>query len=341
MSDFVTSFKEFRATARVSSWGDSGSGKSRLIMSMPRRTGVFPLEKNSRTSLQDLLDLEPDPDNVLVIPKYDFMHVDVPDDVVNMQDLEAYYKKLCMEADAYAAKHGTAPSYPNKKLLYKSTEESALQQHYVDYIDKLKSTARGIVQQKGVMSIAVDSGTEMYDAFCVSVLGRRPRFGDAATDLSPIHTEIKMFLNNFASLNVLVTHHPKLEFKSVQTKSGKSAAAPTGNNLADGWKKMSFNTNIEVEHMRVTSEADLTMLKLVWYRKDAKMGDYALLIKKVHGAMSRLPKSKDGQGVLLNHEINFANLVFRCYPNTDLVNDWGYTEEEVERFVISPEDYYV
>lgn len=319
-------------TLHVMSHGESATGKTRLALSMPRSVGVLPLERNSRESLIDMLRYDHDPDNALLIPNINLMTADLPSHVLDNDEFEAEHQRLRTEAEA-KAKAGAKPAYPDKVVLRRSMEEEALRQYYIDHIDNLKSVGRAIARQPGVKSVLIDPGTLLYDAFCISVLGRRPRFGDKGTDMSPIHTDMGLFMQNFANVNVLVTHQSKAEFKG---------ATPTGNFISDGWKRLSYMTTVDLEHVQVKDDVTKQMVKLQYGRKDVKLGDYVCLIKKAH-ANTALTRVRDGRGVMVNWEINWAQLLLRIYPDMEMsefVDYWGYTDEELNRWLVNAEEYY-
>ena len=130
MSDleFVNTFKEVDpiATERVMSSGDTGSGKTRLIDTMPGMVGVLPLEPNSRTTLENRQIISGQKSKLL-IPKMNFMFLqDLPDKILTKEEFEAYYAGLCAEEDSNAAKQKRKPQYPDKKAQAMIMEEGAI-----------------------------------------------------------------------------------------------------------------------------------------------------------------------------------------------------------------------
>ncbi len=337
--EFVTSFKELDpiCTERVMSSGDTGSGKTHLITTMPGRVGILALEPNSRTTLEQRDEDSRHPGTKLLIPKLNFMYLkDLPDRILTKAEFDKYYENACREEDSNAAKNKRPPQYPDKKAMATFLEEGAIQVYYHDLTMQIEAYVRSMVRRE-ISSAAIDSGTELFDIYCLAHIGRRPKFGDRAADLSPINADLRRLLHQFSSrCNLLVTHHEKSEFK---VKPGEKTATPTGEMIADGWKRINYNMSIYVQHIWITDKTKLAYVQQVHHRKDAKLGQYACCIMKAHGNYS-LPKRKDGRGVLLDHEINFANLLLRVYPDRDLIEDYGYTEEEVEDLVLNSEEIW-
>lgn len=289
--EFTSGFDTETLTTRIVSYGHTGSGKTRFGLTLPKRIGLLPLESNSIVTWRKFMMEHKWLREALLTPKVDMTGVSIPEGKTEEE------------------------------------EEELTIAHYSKLFKQLQIAARGLVE-RGVRSVVIDSGTELFDVACNSVIGRKPRFGDDAKDLSPINTLLRNYLHLFRNQNLLVTHHTKLEFKS--PIPGKKAI-PTGNSLADGWKRIGYASDIEIEHMRVSDDADVMNVKVMWHRK-VRVGDYVALIKKAHGN-PYLVRNKEGLGVLKNGEINFANLVLRVWPDSDLVRDWGFDEEEVERWL--------
>lgn len=337
--EFVTNFSQVTgsrlAKIRAMSSGDTGSGKSRLAFSMPRqnRIGIFPLEPNCRTSLDRIIVMEPDPESVYLIPQFNFMHLDLPENITDPDWFEQYYDRRCKELQAAAANEKKTYYQPNKDDMRQALDEKNIRTYYLGLWNDIKSIGR-VFSNKKISSALIDSGTELYDIVCLALLGRRPRFGDKAADLSVIHYELRMFMNLFKDSNLLITHHEKAEFRSFD-----NVAKPTGMMIHDGWKRLGYNMDLYIEHIKIDNDDKLRYVKTKFHRKDAKLTDYAAIVRK-STARPMLVGAKDGSGVLLNHEISFAQLINRVWPNTDLIDDWGYTEEEVLRFVTAAEEYY-
>lgn len=336
--EFVTSFSQVTgnklAKVRAMTSGDTGSGKSRLAFSMPRanRIGIFPLEPNCRTSLDRIIAMEPDPESVYLIPQFNFMHLDLPENITDPDWFEKYYEKRCADLQAKAVAEKKNYIEPDKDTMRQALDEQNIRTYYLDLWNKIKSIGR-VFANKQISSALVDSGTELYDIVCLAHLGRRPRFGDKAADLSVIHYDLRMFLNLFKNSNLLITHHEKAEFKSHD-----NVAKPTGMMIHDGWKRLGYNMDLYIEHIKVDNDDKVRYVKTKFYRT-VKLGQYAAIIRK-STARPMLVGAKDGSGVFVDHEINFAQVISRIWPNTDLMDDWGYSEEEVLRFVVAAEEYY-
>ncbi len=336
--EFVTSFNQVTggklAKVRAMTSGDTASGKSRLAFSMPRqnRIGIFPLEPNCRTSLERIVAMEPDPESVYMIPQFNFMHLDLPENITDPDWFEKYFEKRCEELKAKAIAEKKNYIEPDKDVVRQAIDEKNIRTYYLDLWNKIRSIGR-VFANNQVSSVLIDSGTELFDIVCLAHLGRRPRFGDKAADLSVIHYDLRMFLNLFKNNNLLMTHHEKAEFKSFD-----NVAKPTGMMIHDGWKRIGYNMDLYIEHIRVDNDDKIRYIQTKFYRK-VKLGQYAAIIRKATARPS-LVGAKDGSGVLVDHEISFAQVITRVWPNTDLIEDWGYTEEEVLRFVVAAEEYY-
>lgn len=156
-------------------FGKAGSGKSRLLCTMPGKTGVIPLDRKTRRTLERVAVEMALPKGKIVMPKEDFIRVINP------------MKLIMMEPDAQM-------------------------KFYRDHFNKVKDAIWTLAEDAKVESIGIDTGSQMAEDCLFANYGRDSKI--YPRDRGAFNSELKQLFASISHKQVLVTHESRAIWKN-------------------------------------------------------------------------------------------------------------------------------
>lgn len=199
----------------VASFGLAGSGKSRLICTMPGKVGVVPLDRKTRPTIERAAKELGLPLSKFLFPKDDFIRHAQPMMLTLM-------KPDCEKEPVLDPKRG----YPTCCAIH----------YYKWHTNRIKDAVYSLIELPGVDSIAIDTGSQLNEDILYSHYGRAQRI--MPRDRGPANQDWKDLFNSLSAKHCLITHQAREVWKNDK---------PSGKFEWDGFGRVDYYTNIVVE----------------------------------------------------------------------------------------------
>lgn len=158
----------------VCNFGEHGTGKSRLGVTMPGRIGVIPLDRKTRgTIIRDRQIINPT--KKILLPKEDFIR-------------HAQPMQLAMMT-------------PEKSIEY-----------YRKHVNAIKNACWTLAECKDVQSIFIDSGSQLWEDILFANYGRNQKI--MPRDRGSANQEMKDLLASLQDKHLMITHRAKEIWKN-------------------------------------------------------------------------------------------------------------------------------
>lgn len=230
----------------VASFGEAGTGKTQLITTMPHPIGVIPLDRKTRRTIAKANESS---GKKIYFPKEDFIRHAKPMEVALMKPEEAM---------AYYTKHLTA----------------------------IKDAIFSFAERKDIVSVAIDSGTQLWEDIEFAHFGRAQRI--MPRDRGPANQEMRDILNALQDKHLIITHQAKEIWRNDK---------PTGKFEWAGWSKLDYYVSVLIEHTGPPADKD-----------------FGLTIRQCQDAPELI-----GEKLLTGDMISFDNLAINIYPEWEVV----------------------
>lgn len=280
---------------RVGSCGGPRSGKTHFAFTAPKKIGLIPLDANSIPTfkkLEDDLGME----GMVYYPKRELF---------GEREIRAVMKPLRLSAVDRQNNQG------------KATAESAkLEQEIISFyrslVDRITDLAMTYYEMEDVETVVVDTGLQLYDFMQFAHFGRLANVQQR--NRGPINQEMRDFIN--ACPKHLVMIHPMKE----DYRDDK----PTGRMVIDGWKHLSVNMNVCIEHFKIDDRYSKRQWVEEWKRNDTEydddeMGEYPVFGMIVYDSQTNPLLGRD-RSVLLGTRCNFPCLAAEVFGGDP--SDW-------------------
>ena len=248
-----------RENLAICNFGDSGTGKTRLIATAPGPVGVIPLDRKTRATVErvrkDLF-----PDKKILFPREDFI------------------------------RHGEP-----MKLAMMSPDESI--KYYRTHVNKVKDAAYSLAERKDIKTIAIDSGSQLWEDILFANYGRNQKI--MPRDRGSANQEMKDFLNSIQNKHLIITHRSREMW--VNDK-------PSGEFDVAGFNDIGYYVNLLIEHR---------------LRQKPKKGDgnFQVRVKMCQARAGLMFDDRDEIESLTDELITFQNIAVAVYPDSDF-GDW-------------------
>lgn len=246
----------------VGSFGASNVGKTRFIATMPDNhgegfIGCIPLNRKTRRTLEREAIVN---SKRILFPKQDFIRLAKPMELA------------LMSVDATRA-------------------------FYKEHLTNIRNALFTLVERKDVVSIAIDSGTQLSEDTLFSEYGRTEKI--LQRDRGAYNQDMKEILDVCQDKHFVITHESTGVYVNDKQVPGKSTWK--------GYGRLDFNVNIIVEHT-FKSTPNVTVDK-----NDLEFG--------LHVRLCQDRPDLIGDKILENDDITFQMLALTIYPDSD-VSDW-------------------
>ena len=154
----------------VGSFGKAGSGKTRLILTMPGKIGAICLDRKSRRTIERGAEQLGLPKGKIVLPKEDFVRLARPMELAMM------------------------------------TNDNAMV-FYREHVNRIKDAVFTLAERSDIDSIAIDSGTQMTEDVLFANYGRDQKI--MPRDRGLFNSEMKQLFAGIQNKHVLVTHEAR------------------------------------------------------------------------------------------------------------------------------------
>jgi hypothetical protein len=154
----------------IASYGLAGSGKSRLLATLPGKVGVVPLDRKTRHTIERAAIELGLSNGKILFPKEDYIRHQAPMQVAMME--------------------------PDKAIEY-----------YRQHVNRIKDAVFTLVERSDIDSIGIDSGTQLWEDILFSHFGRAQRI--MPRDRGAANQDIRDILNSCASKFFIITHQAK------------------------------------------------------------------------------------------------------------------------------------
>lgn len=228
----------------IANYGEAGTGKTELIATMPDPIGVIPLDRKTRRTLARAKEKY---GKRIFFPEQDFVRHAKPMELAMMK--------------------------PEEAITY-----------YTRHLNAIKDAIFTFAERKDIQSIAIDSGTQLWEDILFAHFGRAQRI--MPRDRGAVNQDMKDILNSLQDKHLMITHQATEVWKNDK---------PTGKFEWAGFSKLDYYVNVIVEHTYKAGEFGLTV-RLCQDRPD--------LI---------------GEKILTDEAINFEMLATTIYPDGDWV----------------------
>lgn len=205
----------------IASFGEQGSGKSRLGGTFPEPIGVIPLDRKTRYTIAKTAS---EMGKKVLIPEIDLIRVENPMRLAMMKDDcgDGKRPKLLDPAPTCCSIH-----------------------YYRWHVNRVKEVAFRYCEMPDskCKSIILDTGSQFCEDVLFACYGRTQKI--MPRDRGMYNQELIDFFNAIGNKHLLITHKAKDIWKGEGNE-----AKPTGEFKAKAWKEIGYHVNIEIEHYR-------------------------------------------------------------------------------------------
>lgn len=226
----------------VSTYGEPGVGKSRLIGTAPGNIGVIPMEHKSR---QSILKAAAEFGRTVIMPERDLLRVGNPMRI-------ALLPAACVTAETYASKNWKDEDKEkqaaremdriSKELVMDGPEPECCAMHaYRAHINRVKSVAFRMAEDDDIRTIAIDTFGQFVEDMLFANYGRTDKI--IPLEKKSFNQEVRDFLNAISHKNLILTHHSAQIWKDNKPVPGKTKPASS-------FAKIGHYTSVAVHQKR-------------------------------------------------------------------------------------------
>jgi len=159
----------------IGTFGPAGSGKTRLTVTMPGKTGVIPLDRKQRRTIENAAAEMKLPKGKIIFPKDDFVRLAKPMELVMMD------------------------------------QESAMK-FYREHVNRIKDAIFTLAERKDVTSISIDPGTQLCEDVLFANYGRDQKI--YPRDRGAYNSEMKQILASIQHKHVVIPFESRAIWKN-------------------------------------------------------------------------------------------------------------------------------
>lgn len=194
-------------------FGEQGTGKTRLLTTMPDPIGIIPLDRKCRATVSRIAE---ELGKVVVFPKADFIRVENP-------------MRLSMLKP-------TCGGNVEVKLTDKEPRYCCAIHYYRWHVNRIKAAAYRLYDHPDIRSIGIDTGTQLWEDILFAHYGRSERI--MPRDRGPANQEMIEFLNCLSGKHLAITHKAREVWKNDK---------PTGRYEWAGFPHLGYHVNVIAE----------------------------------------------------------------------------------------------
>lgn len=245
-------------------YGEHGTGKTRLIVTAPSKdssgaVGVVPLDSKTRATIRDA-----------------------------RRELSLEHKRFKFPAEDFIR-------HQQPMALAMMKPEEAIK-YYRKHVNKIKDACWTLAEDKQVSTIAIDSGSQLWEDVLYAHYGRSQRI--LPRDRGPANQEMRDLLNSLQDKHLIVTHRSKEVWRNDK---------PTGLREPSGYSDMGYYVNVLAEHEH-NQKPDR-----------ARNWRFSLSVRMCQARAAL--QGPDGENLLTDDSITFAALAMNIFPDSS-PEDW-------------------